>query len=60
MTEFLVHVSPGLFFKTSRPEFWVLAKDEGLFLNEGAGVSDTEEVEPGFTVVHQQMPVGFD
>lgn len=49
-----------LFFKTSRLEFWVLAEDEGLILSERAGISETEVVEPGFTVVPQRMPVGFD
>lgn len=49
-----------LFFKTSRPEFQVLAKDKGLILNKRAGISDREVVEPGLSVVHQQMPVGFD
>ena len=31
-----------------------------LILKKRAGILDTERVEPGLTVVHQKMPMGFD
>lgn len=48
-----------LFFKTFRPEFQVLAKDEGLILMKRARISDREVGEPGLTVLYQQMPVAL-
>lgn len=38
--------------------YW--AQDADLILNKRAGILDTEEVEPGLTVVYQKMPVGSD